>query len=259
MLDAAAEGLNNLPKTSLPKLPRMADFALWASACETAFWRPGAFWSAYAENLEEAVAALTDDDRVASAVRKLLASEREWTGTATDLLKDLSGEVGDQIAKSKDWPQNPRAMSGCVRRLAPALRKVGIDVAFPHEKDKKRTRTILLRALSHQDQGPPQPYALFAAPESEEKFASIPSASSASAPDGNEKNGLAATAERTVERPVAHAADGRNDGVSYTVLNSVHNNPLNSNDRTVADGADAKFPSESGANESDARAWRGRL
>ena len=38
LLDAVVEGLKRLPDTHLPKLPRMADFALWATACETALW-----------------------------------------------------------------------------------------------------------------------------------------------------------------------------------------------------------------------------
>ena len=41
LLDAVVEGLKNLPETRLPKLPRMADFALWATACETAIWPAG--------------------------------------------------------------------------------------------------------------------------------------------------------------------------------------------------------------------------
>ena len=32
------EGLKRLPEIRLEKLPRMADFALWATACETALW-----------------------------------------------------------------------------------------------------------------------------------------------------------------------------------------------------------------------------
>ena len=35
LLDAVVEGLKRLPATRLDKLPRMADFALWATACET--------------------------------------------------------------------------------------------------------------------------------------------------------------------------------------------------------------------------------
>jgi hypothetical protein len=50
LLDAVAEGLKRLPETRLSKLPRMADFALWATACETALWPAGTFWSAYCSN-----------------------------------------------------------------------------------------------------------------------------------------------------------------------------------------------------------------
>jgi hypothetical protein len=36
LLDAAAHGLHVMPGVRLERLPRMADFALWAMACETA-------------------------------------------------------------------------------------------------------------------------------------------------------------------------------------------------------------------------------
>jgi len=38
LLDAVVEGLKRLPEMRLEKLPRMGDFALWATACETALW-----------------------------------------------------------------------------------------------------------------------------------------------------------------------------------------------------------------------------
>src|ERR1700731_1392649 len=38
LLDAVVQGLKQLRETRLEKLPRMADFALWATACETALW-----------------------------------------------------------------------------------------------------------------------------------------------------------------------------------------------------------------------------
>jgi hypothetical protein len=55
LLDAVVEGLKRLPETHLLKLPRMADFALWATACETALWPAGTFWLAYCGNRDEAV------------------------------------------------------------------------------------------------------------------------------------------------------------------------------------------------------------
>jgi hypothetical protein len=50
LLDAISLGLRRLPETRLEKLPRMADFALWATACEGAVWDEGTFLRAYAGN-----------------------------------------------------------------------------------------------------------------------------------------------------------------------------------------------------------------
>src|SRR5262249_27355400 len=50
LLDAAAHGLQRLPRVRLHRLPRMADFALWATACESAFRPPGTFEAAYSNN-----------------------------------------------------------------------------------------------------------------------------------------------------------------------------------------------------------------
>ena len=69
LLDAVVEGLKRLPETRLEKLPRMADFALWATACETALWPGGTFWSAYCGNRDEAVEGVIDADPIATAVR----------------------------------------------------------------------------------------------------------------------------------------------------------------------------------------------
>src|SRR5207244_3955429 len=50
LLDAAAHGLRMLPHVRLQRLPRMADFAFWATACESAFRPAGAFETAYSNN-----------------------------------------------------------------------------------------------------------------------------------------------------------------------------------------------------------------
>ena len=89
LLDAVVEGLKRLPETRLEKLPRMADFALWATACETALWPAGTFWSAYCGNRDEAVEGVIDADPIAAAVRAVMATRTVWTGTASDLLGAL--------------------------------------------------------------------------------------------------------------------------------------------------------------------------
>jgi hypothetical protein len=55
LLDAAAHGLRNMAGIRLEELPRMADFALWATACETAFWPAGTFTRAYHANRRAAI------------------------------------------------------------------------------------------------------------------------------------------------------------------------------------------------------------
>jgi hypothetical protein len=63
LLTAAAEGLDCLPYTHLPKLPRMADFALWATACGTALWPAGSFLSAYSGNRDDAIETVIGAER----------------------------------------------------------------------------------------------------------------------------------------------------------------------------------------------------
>ena len=108
----------------------MADFALWATACETALWPAGTFWSAYCGNRDEAVEGVIDADPIAAAVRAVMTTRTEWTGTASDLLGALAEQAGERVAKSKTWPDSPRALAGRLRRAATFLRKIGIDIGF---------------------------------------------------------------------------------------------------------------------------------
>ena len=50
LLDAAAHGLRAVGSVHLGRLPRMADFALWATACETGLWPANTFTRAFAAN-----------------------------------------------------------------------------------------------------------------------------------------------------------------------------------------------------------------
>ena len=78
LLDAISSGLRKLPETRLEGLPRLADFALWATACEGALWPTGTFMAAYSGNRDEAVESVIESDSVAAAVRALMAERTEW-------------------------------------------------------------------------------------------------------------------------------------------------------------------------------------
>lgn len=243
LLDAVVEGLKRLPETHLPKLPRMADFALWASACETAIWPADTFWTAYCGNRDEAVEGVIDADPVAAAVRALMTKRTEWTGTASDLLGALGEVAGERIAKSKTWPDSARALSGRLRRAATFLRKIGIEVSFERE-GRARTRVIRITGAGTDpspERGGTQP--------------SAPSASSAIATNGNETNALSNSPVRTVDGIVDVSADAGRGDTDPTV----RDNSLKFKETVSTDAKDAKFHSRSGSEKNGLQGWRGTL
>jgi hypothetical protein len=69
LLDAVAHGLRMRDRIQFVRLPRMADFARWAAACETALWSPGTFCMAYDANRHRTIEDAVDSDPVTCACR----------------------------------------------------------------------------------------------------------------------------------------------------------------------------------------------
>ena len=142
ILDAVAAGLRKLPDTHLVELPRMADFAHWVSACEPALgWPTGSFLDAYTGSIADANELPLEASAVWPWLRKMLPDGTAWEGTSTELLDKLADLAGDKVTKEKHWPKKPHALSGQLKRLAPNMRRAGLDVAFDRTG---RTRTIRL-------------------------------------------------------------------------------------------------------------------
>jgi hypothetical protein len=147
LLDAAAHGLQMLPLVRLQRLPRMADFALWATACEGAFRPPGTLEAAYSNNRREAIDNIVDADPVAVLVREIMADRAQWTGTASDLLQAGINVAGNaMVGNQSGWPKNPRALAGRLRRTQTFLRTLGIEIVFGRE-GRLGTRTIRITAI----------------------------------------------------------------------------------------------------------------
>jgi len=150
LLDAASAALANRERAraSLTRLPRMADAAIWATAAEGALGiEPGRFNEALSGNqLEGAVQGLEADPLASTLVGWVRSrGAREWSGTATSLLaaltKHAEGEGGD-VHRSKRWPADGSRLSNRLRRLAPALRRVGV---FFDRRRGKAARELVLR------------------------------------------------------------------------------------------------------------------
>jgi hypothetical protein len=203
----------------------MADFALWGTACERI---PGSFMRAYEHNRANAVEVTLEHDLVASAVRALMRSRSEWTGTAAELLAALANLTDENLRRGKDWPRTPRGLSGRLRRAAPNLRKVGIDVVFARE-GHAGPRRIHITAL------PRQP----------DKGGEQPSPSSPAPGDGkNRSAGNGFSGDRRGDGTVTV-----DSGLSPTVTHTDTANPLKMSAGDGGDGGDGDLPAYSGASE----------
>jgi hypothetical protein len=77
--------------------------------------------------------------RAAACVREIVAERSSWTGSAADLLQAGAGH------SSTDWPKNPRALAGRLRRTQTFLRGLGIEITFSRE-GRAGSRLIRIRA-----------------------------------------------------------------------------------------------------------------
>jgi hypothetical protein len=237
-LDGVAHGVRELPNVQLEAAPRMADFALWATACEGTFWPAGTFAAAYQQNRDDALGAVIEADLVATAVQNFMAARPDlkqqlplddpartkWSGTATSLLANLKLAITEEATKHRDWPKTPRALSGRLRRAAATLRRTGIEVTFDRDTGgKKRARTI---TLSNAALG---------------KFAS----GSSDRPDDRETNGLAPDGSSELpsdNRPAAPISDGRPPPSDGRQNQPSDDNPLKNNAADDTDDPDASSP-----------------
>jgi hypothetical protein len=145
ILDAVVMALKRYDQVKLGRLPRMADFARWVTAAEPALgWSEGTFLLKYYSNRQEATEARLTDDELAQALIAFARSKEEWTSTATELLEELNSFVNEN-KRTLSWPKDARGLGNKLRRLAPVLRMIGINVAFSREPGTGR-RIILIKS-----------------------------------------------------------------------------------------------------------------
>jgi hypothetical protein len=237
LLDAVVEGIIRLPDTHMKKLPRMADFALWGTACETALWKTGTFWSAYCGNRDEAVNSVIEADLVGVAICAMVPVQTEWTGTATDLLAELGKKIGEEGIKSRSWPKSPNGLSKKLRRLATFLRNIGIEISHNRE-NHEGTRTITIKNFSSR-------------PEIESMQPSASSALPAIDEIKSPNKGLESSQLLTI--------DGHADDSGQLTESIVSTNPLKNIEADGADDADADIPYPSTPKKPDPDGWSTRL
>lgn len=131
LLSGVAGAIANINNVTLPGLPRMADFARWATAAEPALGLAiGAVTRAMTQQRAETMAAVVDASLVASAVVQLLEREDtfgRWEGTPSALLAALADIAGPE-RYARTWPKTARGLTAQLVRVRPALRELGVMV-----------------------------------------------------------------------------------------------------------------------------------
>lgn len=142
LLTALSETLKVLPTVEVERLPRMADFAKFAIAAESALGLPAdSFLRVYEGNRQEAHVTALESSPVAMALKRFMASQQRWQGTVSELLEELDHLVDDKTRLGKDWTGNSRSLGRALKRLAPDLRANGL-VVTANRTNSRRFYTI---------------------------------------------------------------------------------------------------------------------
>lgn len=156
LLDGLAMALRDMPTLRLSRLPRMADFARLACAAAPAFgWTAEEMLHALEGNRADAIEAVIEADPVAVAVRSLLPADNDgkplpyanWTGTATALLEEVNRRVLVEAQRERGYPKDAARLSARLKRIAPALRRAGIEVGTVREAGTGQ-RTVMLTPVT---------------------------------------------------------------------------------------------------------------
>lgn len=130
LFDLMAQTLRELPQTQLPKSEniRMAGFARLGVAMQRAMGEPeGEFLRQFHASRQESVSRTIDSSPVASALL-------DWFESRQSAAAEMSGKaLFAQVERFKPmgaeaWPKSPKGFCDSLRRAAPSLRYVGIEV-----------------------------------------------------------------------------------------------------------------------------------
>ena len=123
VLTLASRVMARLPDVKLPRKPRMADFARILAAVDAELGTEG--FARYAQQAANLAGEGLSGDTF--AVRIQAAIMAGFEGTSAEVQKYVRPGSPDWKAP-KDWPASTRAVTGRLRRLAPAFRKIGWQV-----------------------------------------------------------------------------------------------------------------------------------
>jgi ABC-type oligopeptide transport system ATPase subunit len=140
LLTGLSTALKNLDtvRQNLKERPRMADFAIWATAAETALgFEAGAFLEAFTGNQRLNQSLVMQTEPVLREVVQLIKKEGRWQGTASELLTKLELGISEEAKRSRAWATNAKALSEKLTRNAGVLRSYGLELVSSRTKSER--------------------------------------------------------------------------------------------------------------------------
>ncbi len=138
LLDSVCHALRNVDHVQLEQKPRMADFALWATAAEESLgFSRGAFIHALMGNRESANELALDASPIAATLVDFVRQQARWKSNPSQLLDELNKRASDETKKQRGWPKRSNTLSGAITRIAPNLRAMGIEYTTGRTKSER--------------------------------------------------------------------------------------------------------------------------
>jgi hypothetical protein len=153
LCDIVAGWLRRLRDTRLARLPRRAEFARWGAACAPG-WGSDAteFLRDYEENRSDAAAAAAEASPLLPVIEAVLGrfglTADGFDRTASELLDRLGEVCGEPERRAHWYPSNASQLGGTWNALLRCSALAGIEFKSYKDRDRKRTRRIVLHCAS---------------------------------------------------------------------------------------------------------------
>lgn len=121
---------------------RMSDFAMWGAAlAEVLGYSQEEFFDKYQESVEHKWEDTAEENPIIQELSYFVESNRgRWCGSATALLEYIRPKTGSD----KRIPDNPKALSSELMRIAPVMRGIGIDIIRSTKRESGTGRKLFI-------------------------------------------------------------------------------------------------------------------
>ena len=135
-----SQAMKNINNVNLKYTPRMADFTQWVVASEPGmYWKTGLFLKKYKHNnkVRHRISLYSDD--MATCILAFMRNNKDWKGTADELIKDLKKRFNQKTEKNK-IPNSSSVLAKELRRATHILEESGLKVTFDRSSTKRKIK-----------------------------------------------------------------------------------------------------------------------